>query len=238
MLGQKIRDLRKEKGMTQEELAVRLNVVRQTISKWEKGLSVPDAEMLVRLAEVLDVSVNELLGADISKEEGRNELAEQLARINEQLAVRNRRSRRIWIGVATVFAVIVLGNILLTILGIVNYGSLKSSVSVSVNMSAEDPVYTEEEVNTALDIVTRYFRKHFKGCSDLKLSYDEDYSLSQAEEWKEQYDADEAIVLLSSFTTDSHGGDGSLEPDSTYKDWQWILTRTGGGKWVLQTWGY
>ncbi len=64
MLGERIKNIRTEKGMSQEELAVALDVVRQTVSKWEKGLSVPDADMLVRLAHVLDTSVNELLGEE------------------------------------------------------------------------------------------------------------------------------------------------------------------------------
>ena len=46
MLQENIKVFRKERGLTQEELAIRLNVVRQTVSKWEKGLSVPDAELL------------------------------------------------------------------------------------------------------------------------------------------------------------------------------------------------
>lgn len=62
MLSDNIRNLRKAKGLSQEELAVKLNVVRQTVSKWEKGLSVPDSETLIRIAEELDASVAVLLG--------------------------------------------------------------------------------------------------------------------------------------------------------------------------------
>jgi putative transcriptional regulator len=62
MFSENLKTLRKEKGFSQEQLAIRLNVVRQTISKWEKGLSVPDAETLMQLAEVLDVNVSDLLG--------------------------------------------------------------------------------------------------------------------------------------------------------------------------------
>ena len=51
MLQDNIKEFRKHKGMTQEELAARLNVVRQTVSKWEKGQSVPDADLLQKLAE-------------------------------------------------------------------------------------------------------------------------------------------------------------------------------------------
>ena len=65
MLSDNIRTVRKNKGFTQEDLASRLHVTRQTISKWEKGLSVPDAEMLSKLADELEVSVSELLGTSL-----------------------------------------------------------------------------------------------------------------------------------------------------------------------------
>lgn len=96
MLGDNIKRYRTSRGMTQEELAVRLNVVRQTVSKWECGLSVPDAEMLERLAAALDADVVSLLGdreAELSPVS--ISTAEQLARINEQLAIKNRRARRL-----------------------------------------------------------------------------------------------------------------------------------------------
>ena len=65
MLNENLKQLRKSKGLSQEELAIRLNVVRQTISKWEKGISVPDADMLIKIADIFEVSVSELLGAKI-----------------------------------------------------------------------------------------------------------------------------------------------------------------------------
>lgn len=95
MLSENLKTMRNARGLSQEELAIRLHVVRQTISKWEKGLSVPDADMLVKIAETLDTSVSELLGAAIPNEHEVNDIAEQLSRINEQLAVKNRRFSRI-----------------------------------------------------------------------------------------------------------------------------------------------
>ena len=95
MLGDNIKALRKQKGISQEELASRIHVVRQTISKWEKNLSVPDAAMIQKIAEELDITVNELLGGEIKQDEDRDKIVEQLVRINEQLVIRNRRSRRI-----------------------------------------------------------------------------------------------------------------------------------------------
>ena len=115
MFGENLKTLRKQKGFSQEELATRLHVVRQTISKWEKNLSVPDADTLIRLAEVLEVSVSELLGAKIEIENAASDVAEQLSRINEQLAIKNRRSRRIWKIVAIILAAIVLINIFIAV---------------------------------------------------------------------------------------------------------------------------
>lgn len=115
MFGENLKTLRKQKGFSQEELATRLHEVRQTISKWEKNLSVPDADTLIRLAEVLEVSVSELLGAKIENENAASDVAEQLSRINEQLAIKNRRSRRIWKIVAIILAAIVLINIFIAV---------------------------------------------------------------------------------------------------------------------------
>ena len=95
MFSENLKTARAIKGLTQAELAIRLNVVRQTISKWEKGLSVPDADMLIRISELFEIPVSELLGSNIQKESDKNDIAEQLSRINEQLAIKNRRSKLI-----------------------------------------------------------------------------------------------------------------------------------------------
>ena len=89
MLSENIRRFRKARPLRQEELAERVHVVRQTVSKWENGLSVPDAEQLRDLAAVLDVPVSALL--DLTPEEGEADLAGELARRNEELAELRRR---------------------------------------------------------------------------------------------------------------------------------------------------
>lgn len=98
MLSENIKNLRKAKGMSQEELAIKLNVVRQTISKWEKGLSVPDSEMLIKIAEELDTTVNVLLGETVepSNTSEIQVLAAKLELLNEQFAKRNENRRKIW----------------------------------------------------------------------------------------------------------------------------------------------
>ena len=92
MLGDNIKKYRKEKGYTQEELSSMLHVVRQTLSKWENNVSVPDAEVLIRISKALDVPVSILL--DLPQEEPTVDLAGELARVNEELAERNGQLQR------------------------------------------------------------------------------------------------------------------------------------------------
>ena len=91
MLNENIKRLRKTKGLSQEELAIKMNVVRQTISKWENGLSVPDSSMLISLADELDTTVSELLGETVSEPvaDDLKTISEKLEVINLQLAKRN-----------------------------------------------------------------------------------------------------------------------------------------------------
>lgn len=96
MPGENIRTIRKEQGLSQEELAERIYVVRQTVSKWEKGLSVPDAELLEALSEALETPVSVLLGKNVVLREERTEvLAKKLEEINFQLARRKERERKV-----------------------------------------------------------------------------------------------------------------------------------------------
>ncbi len=89
MINENIKNARKAKGISQEEMAIKLDVVRQTVSKWEKGLSVPDADVLIRIADLLEVPVNDLLGIK-SPNSTAEDLAGELAKLNEQLAIKNR----------------------------------------------------------------------------------------------------------------------------------------------------
>ena len=137
MFAQNLKTLRKAKGLSQEELAIRLNVVRQTISKWEKELSVPDADLLIRLADILEVSVNELLGAKIENDQEISAIAEQLSRINEQLAIRNRRARRIWKVIAIIFIAFVIINILIVIFVIVPFYNITDNIDFFADSEME-----------------------------------------------------------------------------------------------------
>lgn len=96
MLKENIKSIRKSRGLSQEELAIKLNVVRQTISKWEQGLSVPDSEMLISISEVLETPVSTLLGENIleSKVDDLKAISEKLEIINLQLLQRKNARRK------------------------------------------------------------------------------------------------------------------------------------------------
>lgn len=138
MLNENLKRLRQKRGFTQEELAVRLHVVRQTVSKWEKGLSVPDADMLQNLADILEVNVTELLGAPTIEPDDRNEVAQQLARINEQMAIKNRRAHRIWKTVAIVLITSVVLITMLTVLNMVDYRSVRTVEGQTITQEMEE----------------------------------------------------------------------------------------------------
>lgn len=120
MLSENIKTRRKAKGLSQEELALRLHVVRQTISKWEQGLSVPDADLLLALSQALDTPVSDLLGETLPQPEAPDlqELSQRLEAINLQLA-RGKAARRKGVHLAflTLCFLFLLGFVLLAALG-------------------------------------------------------------------------------------------------------------------------
>ena len=109
MLSENIKHYRKEKGISQEELALKLNVVRQTVSKWEQNLSVPDSEMLIKISEVFEVPVSKLLGESIAETDTKSELekiSQKLENLNSMMAEKNNKSRRVWLIIIAVCLVI------------------------------------------------------------------------------------------------------------------------------------
>jgi putative transcriptional regulator len=133
MFSENLKNLRKQKGLSQEELAERLHVVRQTVSKWEKGLSVPDAALLIRIAEIFETSVSTLLGGTVDPSEDKNIIAEKLEQLNALLAERNRRSRRIWKVIAIILLSIAVMTILLMILSFTAFQSFTAGPAITTN---------------------------------------------------------------------------------------------------------
>lgn len=102
----------------------------------------------------------------------------------------------------------------------------------------DSEIYTDEDYLAAVQAVIAGFRD-FQGCTLKEISYAGDETVRKEQEYILGFgDYDEGIVLLSSFTVDEHGGDGSLEPNHTYTRWSWYLARKNGGKWKIVTSGY
>ena len=108
MLGENIKTIRRSKGLSQEELAVKLNVVRQTISKWEHGLSVPDSDLLISLSEALETPVGTLLGESAApqRSDDLRIISEKLEIINLQLSRRQREKKHIFLALSVLLCVV------------------------------------------------------------------------------------------------------------------------------------
>lgn len=141
MFNENLKALRKQKGYSQEELAIKLNVVRQTVSKWEKGLSVPDVEMLQNIADILECDISQLLDKTAIINENNTSPAEQLAKIAEQMAIKNQRQKKIGKTIKTILiGILVIALILsgFTIAGLIGF---------NFNADSSVDVVTEEYVN-------------------------------------------------------------------------------------------
>ena len=110
--------------------------------------------------------------------------------------------------------------------------------NVNITIPSDSSLYSTEEIKDAIDAAMDYFKKEFDGCTLTEISYAGDETSADFVEWAQRIDGDEVIVLVSSFNVDASGGDGSLNPNSTYTKWMWIMARQEGGKWQHVDHGY
>ena len=99
--------------------------------------------------------------------------------------------------------------------------------------------YTDAEVHSAMDVALDYFKKHFSGCTMTSITYAGDAATADYDDWIKRDPTEQVIVLVSTFEVGPTGGDGSLNPNSTYTNWKWILVRPlAGGDWRHADHGY
>ena len=108
---------------------------------------------------------------------------------------------------------------------------------VKIN-EVKSEIYSQKDIDEAINTTLKYFKKNLKGCTLTEISYIGDDKIDAFKEWQKTYDKDEVIILISSFNVDSSGGDGSLNPNSTYTRWQWILARDKNHNWEHMDHGY
>lgn len=141
-----------------------------------------------------------------------------------------KRDSHIFLGVAIFIAAITVFNI------ISNFSSKENNAEIQNGETVQ--MYSQEEINSAIDVIKKEFKRDWNGCTLKEISYTGDKVSKEHQEFAERYNADEAIVLVSTFDVDESGGDDSLNPNSTYTDWNWILVRKNGGKWKHVDHGY
>ena len=124
---------------------------------------------------------------------------------------------------------------LVCVIGLVACGGNVKNVKIT-DYSSE--IYSDAEIENAIDVAINYFKKNFEGCTLTEITYLGDDKLNNWQEFAERNNADDVMVLVSSFNVGASGGDGSLNPNSTYTNWKWILVRTNGGKWEHVDHGY
>ena len=241
MLGENIKKYRKQKGYSLEVLAQEMNVVRQTISKWEKGYSVPDAVMLEKLAELFEVPVSDLLGNAETQAVQQSDLAQisaQLSILNEQMARELARRKRIrkMIGIVCI-SLLLLCIILFVIIMIPRSIPRPSEYGDVSNYSTHEvasELYTQKDIDSAFQSVEAYFQTEFECCTLTELYYagDETSKIESGD------DGGANLVLLSSFSA-GYGSD--LDGGSTtgiYSNWKWILEKNAEGNWEVVNYGY
>lgn len=123
------------------------------------------------------------------------------------------------------------------LLSLVMLGS-GGDVSTVVTREVASDVYEQAEIASAIDVVVSEFARSWSGCTLTEIGYAGDEAISRNQDYLTRFNATDVLVLLSSFNVDSSGGDGSLEPNSTYKKWSWILVRADGEAWQLVDHGY
>lgn len=243
MLNNNIKELRKQKGYSQETLAEALNVVRQTVSKWEKGYSVPDAVMLEKMAEIFEVSVGDLLGAPADTEVQKSELQQitaQLAVLNDQMAreiLRRKRIRKILLTAAVVFLILcfLVGVLIFVSTPVFSKREIEAGdVSQVETLPVPSKLYSQNDIDAAIETIKTEFAENWNGCRLRTIRYAGD-EVSKEETEERGVDT---IVLLSVFDTLRLPDTSALNENSTYNDWNWILIRSGDGQWTHIDHGY
>lgn len=127
---------------------------------------------------------------------------------------------------------------LICILLVLCLNACGGKISEAEIQNVESDLFSQEDITSAINVITKEFKRNWKGCTLKEIYYAGDDRSIAHQDWAERNNADEVIVLLSSFDVDSSGGDGSLNPNSTYNVWNWILVRANRGRWQHVDHGY
>lgn len=114
---------------------------------------------------------------------------------------------------------------------LLGFGGFGSNVKNAVTRDVPSEIYSEEDIEAAIKTIKTEFAFHWRGCELLEIYYAGDEMTAECQEWAERYDADEAIVLKSTFKVNKRDSAATLNEGATYDWWNWILVRGDGGRW-------
>lgn len=150
-IGNLLKALRKEKGMTQEQLAEQLRVSNRTVSRWETGSNMPDLDLLIEIADYYDVDIRDLLDGERKCEKMNNELQETVLKVaeysNEEERMRMKKLHWFsWIGVIAFVIYLTLDVMGYTTQG-VTAAVADFSCGLSFGMLIIGVIYTSRHIN-------------------------------------------------------------------------------------------
>ncbi len=129
-------------------------------------------------------------------------------------------------------------SLLLSVLLLLALAGCGGSVKDVQIQETPSELYTQKDIDAAIDVIKKEFSRNWKGCTLTEIGYAGDDVSQEHAEWAERNGADEVIVLTSSFDVDESGASPTLNPGQTYTRWMWILVRSNGGKWQHVDHGY
>ncbi len=129
-------------------------------------------------------------------------------------------------------------SIVLCLIFVLTLSACGGNISKTKTKPVDSKLYSEQEISAAIDTIKKEFKRNWNGCTLTEIYYAGDKTSKDYQDWADRNDADEVIVLLSSFDVAPSGADGSLNPASTYNKWNWILVRKDGGPWQHVDHGY
>lgn len=128
--------------------------------------------------------------------------------------------------------------LLICLVLILSFCACSGNIKEVKTQEVDSEIYSQEDIALAIETIKKEFKDGWNGCTLTELYYAGDKTSNDYQDWADRNNANNVIVLLSSFDVDSSGGDGSLNPNSTYDNWMWILVRTDAGKWKHVDHGY
>lgn len=222
---------RKKMNLTQAQLGEKINVSDKTISRWETGKYMPDISYLIPLSEYLDVSVHELLLGEMIEDK---DMKVKTKETTKTIVEMNKKKRK---KIESFYIIVILILALVCMYVTYNEGfSLHGNVEHVNRVIQTSDVFTDEEIEDAMDVIVEEFERSYHGCTLKELRYSDIDYIGASLSWAKHYNVEKAIVINSVFDVPEKGASSTLNAGSTYILYEWILTKENN-TWMIRNRG-